>query len=61
MAAPSELPLALGALPVASDVESTEQAAVAVPKPRWFTPFRLLIIFCIANVMVYLDRGEDAG
>lgn len=28
------------------------------PKPGWFTPLRLLIIFCVANIMVYLDRGE---
>ena len=33
---------------------------VAAPKPRWFTPLRLLILFCFANIMVYLDRGEGA-
>jgi hypothetical protein len=26
-------------------------------KPRWFTPRRLLLIFCITNLVVYLDRG----
>jgi len=39
-----------------SDVEEREIAAVAT-KPKWFTPLRLLIIFCLANIMVYLDRG----
>jgi hypothetical protein len=37
-----------------------ERVAEAAPKPRWFTPLRLLIIFCLANVMVYLDRGARA-
>ncbi len=27
------------------------------PLPRWFTPARLLCIFCFTNLMVYLDRG----
>lgn len=26
--------------------------------PKWFTPARLLAIFCCTNLMVYLDRGE---
>lgn len=26
-------------------------------KPKWFTPGRLLLIFCIINLVVYLDRG----
>jgi hypothetical protein len=29
----------------------------ARPLPRWFTPARLLCIFCFTNLMVYLDRG----
>lgn len=37
--------------------EEAEVELQAVPKPRWFTPLRLLIIFCFANVFVYLDRG----
>jgi hypothetical protein len=50
--------------PVAMDVSSgsepeseLERVAEAAPKPRWFTPLRLLIVFCLANIMVYLDRG----
>ena len=27
------------------------------PTPRWFTPLRLLGIFCTTNLFVYLDRG----
>uniref|UniRef100_A0A383V931 Major facilitator superfamily (MFS) profile domain-containing protein n=1 Tax=Tetradesmus obliquus TaxID=3088 RepID=A0A383V931_TETOB len=30
-------------------------------KPRWFTPGRLLLIFCITNLVVYLDRGVIAS
>ncbi len=26
--------------------------------PRWFTPARLLCIFCYTNLCVYLDRGR---
>ncbi|GAX75013.1 hypothetical protein CEUSTIGMA_g2459.t1 [Chlamydomonas eustigma] len=29
--------------------------------PRWFTPLRLLIIFCATNLFVYLDRGLIAS
>lgn len=36
----------------------TEGEARRVPPPRWFTPLRLLIIFCFANIMVYMDRGR---
>lgn len=48
-----------GAEEAVDDTVAEEQCASA-PKPRWFTPLRLLIIFCIANVFVYLDRGEMA-
>lgn len=26
--------------------------------PKWFTPGRLLLIFCLTNLVVYLDRGK---
>ncbi|GIL75350.1 hypothetical protein Vretimale_8027 [Volvox reticuliferus] len=29
--------------------------------PRWFTPLRLLGIFCLTNLVVYLDRGLIAS
>ncbi|MEW5300888.1 MAG: hypothetical protein WDW36_003782 [Sanguina aurantia] len=29
--------------------------------PKWFTPARLLAIFCCTNLMVYLDRGLIAS
>ncbi|GFR52405.1 hypothetical protein Agub_g14975, partial [Astrephomene gubernaculifera] len=29
--------------------------------PRWFTPLRLLGIFCMTNLVVYLDRGLIAS
>ncbi|GLI62008.1 hypothetical protein VaNZ11_004582, partial [Volvox africanus] len=30
-------------------------------QPRWFTPLRLLGIFCLTNLVVYLDRDTNAG
>lgn len=35
--------------------------SVAASRPKWFTPTRLLTIFCFANIMVYLDRGVIAS
>jgi hypothetical protein len=32
----------------------------SMQKPRWFTPGRLLLIFCITNLVVYLDRGRKS-
>mmetsp|Transcript_25487 Transcript_25487/g.83907 ORF Transcript_25487/g.83907 Transcript_25487/m.83907 type:complete len:499 (+) Transcript_25487:161-1657(+) len=29
--------------------------------PRWFTPTRMLVLFCIINFIVYLDRGVIAS
>ncbi|XP_057960284.1 probable sphingolipid transporter spinster homolog 2 [Malania oleifera] len=31
------------------------------PKPSWFTPKRLLIIFCVINMVNYVDRGAIAS
>ena len=52
--------LALATDGAASEASSGPAAAV-MPKPRWFTPLRLLLIFCFANIMVYLDRGGHLG
>jgi hypothetical protein len=56
---PHTTPLMLVTPPELSgeDTDVEERQLSAVPKPKWFTPLRLLIIFCLANVMVYLDRG----
>ncbi|XP_028782091.1 probable sphingolipid transporter spinster homolog 2 [Neltuma alba] len=31
------------------------------PTPSWFTPKRLLVIFCVINLLNYLDRGAIAS
>ncbi|GMH03056.1 hypothetical protein Nepgr_004895 [Nepenthes gracilis] len=31
------------------------------PKPSWFTPARLLVIFCVINLINYVDRGAIAS
>ncbi|XP_039138363.1 probable sphingolipid transporter spinster homolog 2 [Dioscorea cayenensis subsp. rotundata] len=49
----------------------TPEMAISVPdedvdvevaeKPSWFTPKRLLIIFCVINMLNYIDRGAIAS
>lgn len=39
-------------------MDSAEGDANVYEKPRWFTPLRLLAIFCLTNLVVYLDRGQ---
>ncbi|XP_022896183.1 probable sphingolipid transporter spinster homolog 2 isoform X2 [Olea europaea var. sylvestris] len=34
---------------------------ISAPKPSWFTPIRLLVIFCVINLINYLDRGAIAS
>lgn len=52
---------------VAVTVEETkvEEEAVkmadSAPKPSWFTPKRLLAIFCVINMINYMDRGAIAS
>nr|GMC83566.1 probable sphingolipid transporter spinster homolog 2 [Ipomoea batatas] len=31
------------------------------PQPSWFTPKRLLCVFCVINILNYLDRGAIAS
>ncbi|KAJ4963667.1 hypothetical protein NE237_023606 [Protea cynaroides] len=53
---------------IASVVVSNGTAAMAVAtlresdaKPSWFTPKRLLAIFCVINMLNYIDRGAIAS
>ncbi|XP_021802175.1 probable sphingolipid transporter spinster homolog 2 [Prunus avium] len=36
-------------------------ASTAAPAPSWFTPKRLLAIFCVINLLNYVDRGAIAS
>ncbi|KAM2676061.1 hypothetical protein EV1_002764 [Malus domestica] len=36
-------------------------ASTAAPAPSWFTPKRLLVIFCLINLINYVDRGAIAS
>ncbi|KAJ6905678.1 hypothetical protein NC652_023443 [Populus alba x Populus x berolinensis] len=36
-------------------------AALSPPAPSWFTPKRLLVIFCVINLINYVDRGAIAS
>nr|GEU67869.1 probable sphingolipid transporter spinster homolog 2 isoform X2 [Tanacetum cinerariifolium] len=31
------------------------------PHPSWFTPKRLLVVFCVINMVNYIDRGAIAS
>ncbi|KAH7517701.1 hypothetical protein FEM48_Zijuj09G0092300 [Ziziphus jujuba var. spinosa] len=35
--------------------------STAAPAPSWFTPKRLLVIFCVINLINYIDRGAIAS
>ncbi|KAL6651074.1 hypothetical protein ACP70R_009999 [Stipagrostis hirtigluma subsp. patula] len=52
------------AVTVARDVETGMDATTsggADEKPSWFTPKRLLVMFCIINMLNYVDRGAIAS
>ncbi|PPD69485.1 hypothetical protein GOBAR_DD33628 [Gossypium barbadense] len=34
---------------------------LSAPHPSWFTPKRLLVIFCVINMLNYVDRGTIAS
>ncbi|KAM0963805.1 hypothetical protein ACFX1T_022782 [Malus domestica] len=36
-------------------------ASTAAPALSWFTPKRLLVIFCLINLINYVDRGTIAS
>lgn len=44
------------AIRIPADLESSPN-----PTPSWFTPKRLLIIFCVINMLNYVDRGAIAS
>ncbi|KAI3809917.1 hypothetical protein L1987_19520 [Smallanthus sonchifolius] len=59
-----------GSNPAVQDQESKPAAAVekpdmapsiSEPAPSWFTPKRLLVIFCVINMVNYVDRGAIAS
>lgn len=41
-------------------LSATEGAAQTAQLPRWYTPKRLLALFCVMQFMVYMDRGVRA-
>lgn len=43
-----------------SDMAKTS-ASLPQPTPSWFTPKRLLVIFCVINMINYVDRGAIAS
>lgn len=59
---------------VATPAPSTDKPSMAIrlpqpeefetttdPKPSWFTPKRLLAMFCVINMLNYIDRGAIAS
>ncbi|KAJ7968356.1 Major facilitator superfamily protein [Quillaja saponaria] len=37
------------------------RSSSSIPTPSWFTPKRLLVIFCVINLLNYVDRGAIAS
>ncbi|CAH9084582.1 unnamed protein product [Cuscuta epithymum] len=48
---------------VSATMEKAETPSLSSlpPQPSWFTPKRLLFIFCVINLLNYLDRGAIAS
>ncbi|GAB4853374.1 hypothetical protein Ancab_017550 [Ancistrocladus abbreviatus] len=40
---------------------ATSKITDLAPNPSWFTPIRLLVIFCVINLITYVDRGAIAS
>nr|XP_043620565.1 probable sphingolipid transporter spinster homolog 2 isoform X2 [Erigeron canadensis] len=40
---------------------TTTAISLSEPVPSWFTPKRLLVIFCVINMVNYVDRGAIAS
>ncbi|KAJ9551998.1 hypothetical protein OSB04_016043 [Centaurea solstitialis] len=38
-----------------------DSTSLAEPAPSWFTPKRLLVVFCVINMVNYVDRGAIAS
>nr|XP_048336601.1 probable sphingolipid transporter spinster homolog 2 isoform X2 [Ziziphus jujuba var. spinosa] len=47
--------------PKASEETAMANVSTAAPAPSWFTPKRLLVIFCVINLINYIDRGAIAS
>ncbi|WOL06014.1 putative sphingolipid transporter [Canna indica] len=57
------LPPAKGEMAIAAprDADGNLEHPSSDSKPSWFTPKRLLVIFCIINMLNYIDRGAIAS
>lgn len=42
-------------------IDKPSTSPMLPPKPSWFTPKRLLILFCLINLINYVDRGAIAS
>ncbi|OAY63541.1 putative sphingolipid transporter spinster [Ananas comosus] len=49
------------AISLPRDPEGNPNPSGPDPSPSWFTPKRLLVIFCIINMLNYVDRGAIAS
>ena len=57
---PEDMPLLLGG----EEAAASPLLAANVPDdapPAWYTPQRLLLLFCSMQLLVYMDRGVRSG
>ncbi|KAL5787898.1 hypothetical protein ACOSP7_004847 [Xanthoceras sorbifolium] len=47
--------------PVEREMVTSSSVSLPAPNPSWFTPKRLLAIFCVINMLNYVDRGTIAS
>ncbi|ONK73629.1 uncharacterized protein A4U43_C04F33610 [Asparagus officinalis] len=57
-AAPATSPATAGSMAITLSEDSEISPN---PNPSWFTPKRLLVIFCVINMINYVDRGAIAS
>lgn len=48
-------------VPVATDMAKASIPSSLLPQPSWFTAKRLLAVFCVINLINYVDRGAIAS
>ncbi|CAK8577905.1 unnamed protein product [Lathyrus sativus] len=58
---PATSSLSSSSIPVPSVEQDMATKSTMIPATSWFTPKRLLAIFCVINMLNYLDRGAIAS
>ncbi|KAJ9561228.1 hypothetical protein OSB04_006388 [Centaurea solstitialis] len=58
---PVPVPVPVGVEKKSESEMAKTPVSLSEPTPSWFTPKRLLVIFCVINMVNYVDRGAIAS